>query len=67
MSIDRVVLLFAGGVVFAASILAYLASPYWLLLSGFVGLNLMQASVTGFCPLAIILKKFGFAPGVAFK
>jgi len=67
MSIDRVVLLFAGSVVLAASILAYLVSPYWLILSGFVGLNLMQASVTGFCPLAMILKKVGVAPGIAFK
>ncbi|MBN2752784.1 MAG: DUF2892 domain-containing protein [Rhodospirillaceae bacterium] len=67
MSIDRLVFLLAGSVVLVASILAYVASPYWLVLSGFVGLNLMQASITGFCPLALILKKFGVEPGAAFK
>ncbi len=67
MNIDRIVLLFAGAVVLAASVLAYIASPLWLLLSGFVGLNLLQASLTGFCPLAMVLKKLGSAPGPAFK
>ena len=67
MNIDRMVILFAGSVVLTASILAYLFSPIWLLLSGFVGLNLMQASVTGFCPLAMILKKVGLHPGNAFN
>lgn len=67
MNIDRIVLLFAGAVVLAASILAFVASPLWLLLSGFVGLNLMQASITGFCPIAMVLKKLGKTPGPAFE
>ena len=46
--------------------LAYSVSPYWLLLTAFVGLNLFQAAFTGFCPLAIILKRLGVAPGTAF-
>ena len=40
--------------------------PYWLLLAAFVGANLFQAAFTGFCPLAIILKRLGVAPGPAF-
>jgi hypothetical protein len=67
MNIDRIVFLFAGAVVLAASILAYVANPLWLLLSGFVGLNLMQASVTGFCPMAMVLKKLGKKAGPAFE
>ena len=67
MSIDRLVLAFAGTMVLVSLVLNYYVSPYWLLLAGFVGLNLLQSSFTGFCPLAIILKKLGFAPGVAFS
>jgi len=46
--------------------LAYLVSPWWLILAGFVGLNMLQAAFTGFCPLAIVLKKLGATPGAAF-
>jgi hypothetical protein len=67
MSIDRVVLAFAGTMILLSLALSYFVSPYWLILAGFVGLNLFQAAFTGFCPLAIILKKLGFSPGVAFS
>ena len=46
--------------------LAHFFSPWWMLLAGFVGLNLLQASFTGFCPLAMVLKRFGVKPGAAF-
>jgi hypothetical protein len=46
--------------------LSLTVSPYWLILGGFVGLNLLQSAFTGFCPLAIFLKKLGVAPGPAF-
>jgi hypothetical protein len=48
-------------------VLAHLVSAWWLLLTLFVGLNLFQASFTGFCPLAIILYKSGLKPGRAFQ
>jgi hypothetical protein len=38
----------------------------WFWLTAFVGANLLQASFTGFCPLAILLKKSGVQPGAAF-
>jgi hypothetical protein len=41
-------------------------SLYWLLLTAFVGINLMQASVTGFCPAAIVLRRAGVKAGCAF-
>lgn len=66
MNIDRMVMRFAGSMVIASLLLAYFFSPWWLLLALFVGLNLVQASFTGFCPLARILKKFGLQPGSAF-
>jgi hypothetical protein len=66
MNIDRVVMAFAGSVIILGMLLAQLASPWWLLLTLFVGVNLFQAAFTGFCPLAIILRKLGLKPGPAF-
>jgi len=66
MSIDRIVLAFAGSVVLVSILLALAFSPWWLLLTGFVGLNLLQSSFTGFCPLAMMLKAVGVKPGAAF-
>ena len=66
MTIDRAVIAFAGLVVLASLALAQVYSPYWLLLTGFVGLNLIQASFTGFCPAAIFFKKLGCRSGAAF-
>jgi hypothetical protein len=67
MSIDRIVHAFAGSMVIVSLLLAHFVSPWWLLLAAFVGVNLLQSSITGFCPLAIILKKAGFSPGCAFN
>lgn len=66
MTIDRIVLAFAGAMVLLSLLLGLLVSPYWFLLTGFVGLNLFQSAFTGFCPLAIFLKKLGRSPGAAF-
>lgn len=66
MVIDRIVLAFAGFMVLASLMLAQWFSPYWLLLAAFVGLNLLQAAFTRFCPLAMLLKKLGYRPGAAF-
>lgn len=66
MTIDRAVMAFAGLMILASLGLAYTIHPYWLGLAAFVGLNLLQAAFTGFCPLAIILRKFGVRPGAAF-
>ncbi len=67
MTIDRVVLAFAGGMILTSLVLGLLVSPYWFLLTAFVGLNLLQSAFTGFCPLAMILKRLGYTPGAAFS
>jgi hypothetical protein len=67
MGIDRWVMRFAGTMVLASLLLAHFGSPAWLWLTAFVGANLFQASFTGFCPLAILLKKLGVQPGQAFS
>ena len=66
MSIDRVVLAFAGFVVLASLLLGLYVSPNWFWLTAFVGANLFQSAFTGFCPLALILKRLGLQPGAAF-
>ena len=50
---------FAGTFVLASLLLAHYHSGYWLWLAAFVGLNLLQSSFTKFCPLELILKRFG--------
>ena len=67
MSIDRAVLGFAGCMTLLSAVLVWLVSPWWLLLTAFVGLNMMQASVTGFCPAAIAFKMLGARAGCAFE
>lgn len=67
MNIDKAVFRFAGVVLLASLALAHFFSPYWLWLSAFVGVNMLQASFTGFCPAAMILKKLGLKPGPAFE
>ncbi len=66
MNIDRAVMRFAGIVVLASLLLGIYVSGYWFFLTGFVGLNLLQASFTGFCPLATVLRKLGVQSGAAF-
>ncbi len=66
MSIDRIVLAFAGTVILVSLLLGVFVSPYWFWLTAFVGANLLQSSFTGFCPLATILRRFGVQSGAAF-
>jgi hypothetical protein len=67
MNIDRIVLAFAGSVILISVMLAHSVSPLWLLLTLFVGANLLQSAFTGFCPLASILRAFGIRSGTAFS
>ena len=67
MSIDRAVFGFAGVMVLLSVLLVGLVSPWWLLLTVFVGANMLQASVTGFCPAAMLFKWLGAKPGCAFQ
>ena len=66
MTIDRIVLAVAGFMILLSLALAHYHNPNWLWLTAFVGLNLFQSAFTGWCPLAIILKKIGRQPGAAF-
>lgn len=56
---DMVIRRFAGVFILLSVGLAWFVSPLWLLFTAFVGLNLLQSSVTNFCPLERILGAFG--------
>ncbi|WP_110182653.1 YgaP family membrane protein [Nocardioides solisilvae] len=67
MNLDRAVLALAGTMTLLSALLAALVSPWWLLLTGFVGANLLQSAVTGFCPAATVLRRFDVSAGCAFR
>jgi hypothetical protein len=67
MTLDSAVLRFAGSVVLVSVLLAHFVHPYWIGLTIFAGLNMLQASFTGFCPAAILFKALGVKPGCTFK
>ncbi|MDH5445966.1 MAG: DUF2892 domain-containing protein [Gammaproteobacteria bacterium] len=67
MNVDRLVFAIAGIFILLTLMLSQVHSVNWLWFTAFVGANMLQASFTGFCPLAIILKKLGKSPGNAFN
>ena len=67
MNLDRAIFAFAGVMILASLALGHFVSPWWLLLTAFVGVNLLQSAFTGFCPAAKLFAKFGLRSGCAFK
>ena len=67
MNLDRLVFTIAGIFILSSVLLSIFHSPNWLFFTAFVGLNLLQSSFTGFCPLAVLLKKAGVKTGPAFS
>ncbi len=67
MNVDRAVLAFAGLMVLVSLALTVTLSPWWLLFTAFIGLNMIQAAFTGFCPAAIVFRRLGLSRGCAFS
>jgi hypothetical protein len=59
MTVERSVRLLAGAMVLASLALAHFVSLYWLWLTGFVGLNLLQSAFTNWCPAMSIFRAMG--------
>ncbi len=59
MTIEKAIFGFAGFMVLISLMLSQWLHPNFIYLTAFVGLNLMQFSITGFCPVAILFKKLG--------
>ncbi len=59
MNVERYLRLIAGFFILLSLCLAYLFSPYWLLFTAFVGLNLLQSGFTQWCPMMALLRRLG--------
>ncbi|MFA7415138.1 MAG: DUF2892 domain-containing protein [Rhizobium sp.] len=66
MSLDRMVLAFAGVMVLLSVVLTVYVHPLFVWFTVFIGVNMLQSAFTGFCPAAMVFKKLGFRPGTAF-
>lgn len=60
MKIDNLIRILAGSMTLLSVALVYFVSPWWLLLTCFVGGNLIQSAFTGFCPPSLVLTKLGW-------
>ncbi len=58
---ERIIRAIAGTFVLASIALGYFISPYWFLFTAFVGINLLQSSLTKWCLMDDILKKIGIS------
>ncbi len=67
MTLDRSVLMFAGIMVLLSVVLTALVSPLFMWFTVFIGVNLFQSALTGFCPAAMLFRKLGVKSGIAFK
>ena len=63
MTTEKIIRVLAGSMILISVSLAHFISPWWLLMTCFVGVNLIQSAFTGFCPAGIILKKLGVGSG----
>jgi hypothetical protein len=61
MKTENAVRAMAGTMILISLALAHWVSPYWLFLTLFVGVNLLQSAFTGFCPASNIVRKLGIA------
>jgi hypothetical protein len=59
MKLENAIRILAGTMVLISISLAHFVSQWWLLLGVFVGCNLIQSALTGFCPAEIIFRKLG--------
>jgi hypothetical protein len=67
MTIDRIIFAVAGSLVLLGVALGLLVSPWFFAIPGFVGANMLQSAFTGFCPLAVILRKAGMPESACFR
>ena len=64
MTLDRAVQAFAGIMILISVVLTQFVSPWFWLLTAFIGLNLFQSAFTGFCPAAMLMRKMGIGRNV---
>jgi hypothetical protein len=65
MTIERALRLMAGIMTLLSVLLTYFVSPWWMLLTAFIGVNLLQSAFTNTCPAAWFFGKLGLKRCVA--
>lgn len=65
MTLDRAVQAFAGVMILISVALTQFVSPWFWLLTAFIGFNLFQSAFTGVCPAAMVMRKLGFGKNAA--
>ena len=59
MTLEAAIRIIAGSIVLLSLVLSQLVSPWWLLVTAFVGTNLIQSAFTGWCPMMALLRALG--------
>jgi len=59
MKMENAIRILAGTMILTSLALAHWVNPYWLCLTAFVGVNLIQSAFTSFCPAEIFMRKMG--------
>lgn len=59
MTIEKALFLLAGSLILISTTLAAFHHIYWLFLTAFVGINMIQSVFTGFCIPSMVMKKAG--------
>jgi len=57
--LERVLFMMAGTMAILSAVLVALVSPWFLILTAFVGVNQWAYVAFGACPASIVLKRFG--------
>lgn len=60
---ENIIRILAGSLVLTSVALTYFVSPWGLLLAAFVGVNLIQSALTGFCPAEMVFRRLGLGQG----
>ena len=63
MSLERAIMAFAGVMILLSILLTQFVSPWFWLMTAFIGLNLFQSAFTGFCPAGMVMKRLGIGRG----
>jgi len=63
MKMENAIRILAGTLVLTSLALAHWVNPNWLWLAAFVGANLLQSALTGFCPAEMVFRKLGIGKG----
>jgi hypothetical protein len=65
MTVEVAVRMLAGVMILLSLVLAHWVSPYWLLLTAFVGLNLLQSAFTNWCPAMTVFRWLGLRDSIS--